>query len=234
MSAPPGSAPAAPAGGGAPGQVPWLDRLAHDLRGPLAPLQTAAYLLKSGSLEPERQQELFELIERQTRRLTRMIDEVGDWSRANQGRLVGTTLPCEPAALLEVAMASSAGGGGAAPQLDAAAAGARIEGDQQRLVQMLRSLIEFAQARATAAAPTIRLHCAGGRLRLEILVAGPAPGTPEAGQLLRQPLPDPADEGLGLRLLIADAIARAHGGTLEALDADGALLLRCELPLARS
>ena len=39
--------------------VPWLDRLAHDLRGPLMPLQTAAYLLRSGHLEPERQQELF-------------------------------------------------------------------------------------------------------------------------------------------------------------------------------
>ena len=25
----------------------WLDRVAHDLRGPLTPLQTAAWLLKS-------------------------------------------------------------------------------------------------------------------------------------------------------------------------------------------
>ena len=47
----------------------WLDRLAHDLRGPLTPLQTAAYLLRSGQVTPERQQELFALIERQTRQL---------------------------------------------------------------------------------------------------------------------------------------------------------------------
>lgn len=212
--------------------VPWLDRLAHDLRGPLAPLQTAAYLLKSGTLEPERQQELFELIERQTRRLTRMIDEVGDWSRANQGRLLGTTMACEPAALLEVALAANAGLGGAAPRVDEDAATEQVRGDQQRLVQMLRSLVEFAQARAGAGAPQISLRRVDQRLRLDILVPGGASGTVAAEELLAAPLPDPADEGLGLRLLIASAIARAHAGTLEARDVEGALLLRCELPIA--
>jgi K+-sensing histidine kinase KdpD len=212
--------------------IPWLDRLAHDLRGPLAPLQTAAYLLKTGTLEPERQQELFELIERQTRRLTRMVDEVGDWSRANQGRLLGTTMPCEPAALLEVALASNAGLGGAAPHVDEDAATARVSGDQQRLVQMLRSLIEFAQARAGAAAPAISLRCTGGRLQLDIVVPDGASGGTAADDLLRMPLPDPADEGLGLRLLIASLIAQAHAGTLEARSVDGTLLLRCELPIA--
>lgn len=212
--------------------VPWLDHLAHDLRGPLAPLQTAAYLLKTGTLEPERQQELFELIERQTRRLTRMVDEVGDWSRANQGRLLGTTMPCEPAALLEVALASNAGLGGAAARVDEDAASAQVSGDQQRLVQMLRSLVEFAQARAGTQAPEISLRCADDRLRLDIVVPEGASGTVAAEDLLRAPLPDPADEGLGLRLLIADSIAQAHAGTLESRDVDGALLLRCELPIA--
>jgi K+-sensing histidine kinase KdpD len=214
------------------GTVPWLDRLAHDLRGPLAPLQTASYLLRTGTLEPERQQELFELIERQTRRLTRMIDEVGDWSRANQGRLLGTTMPCEPAALLEVALASNASLGGAAPLVDEDAATARVCGDQQRLVQMLRSLIEFAQARAGAAVPAISLQCADQRLRLDIVVPHGVSGAMAVDDLLRLPLPDPADEGLGLRLLIASSIAQAHAGTLEARNLDGALLLRCELPIA--
>ena len=39
------------------------------------------------------------------------------------------------------------------------------------------------------------------------------------------------DGGLGLRLLIARAVAEAHGGSLSALDEDGHLMLRCELPL---
>ena len=32
----------------------WLDRLAHDLRGPLAPLQTASYLLQRDDLDETR------------------------------------------------------------------------------------------------------------------------------------------------------------------------------------
>ena len=43
----------------------------------------------------------------------------------------------------------------------------------------------------------------------------------------------PPDNGLGLRLLIARAIAEGHGGTLRLID-DGAssFCLRCSLPLA--
>jgi signal transduction histidine kinase len=67
---------------------PWLDRIAHDLRGPLMPLQTAAYLLRSGQLDPVRQAELVDVIDRQTRQLSRMIEELGDWLRASQQRLI--------------------------------------------------------------------------------------------------------------------------------------------------
>ena len=84
-----------------------LERLAHDLRGPLAPLQTAAYLLRGGQLDDAKRGELHELIERQVRRLGGMIDELDDWLRAGQDRLLGTTTRVEPVALLEVAMSAA-------------------------------------------------------------------------------------------------------------------------------
>ena len=90
--------------------MPWLDRVAHDLRGPLMPLQTACYLLRSGQLEPERQQELFVLVERQTQRLARMIDELDDWSRATRHTLLGAREACEPALLLDNAIAGALAG----------------------------------------------------------------------------------------------------------------------------
>ena len=65
-----------------PEDAKWLDRLAHDLRGPLAPLQTASYLLQREDLDPARRQELLGMLERQTRRLGRMLDEIDDWARA--------------------------------------------------------------------------------------------------------------------------------------------------------
>ena len=209
----------------------WLDRLAHDLRGPLTPLQTAAYLLRSGQLEPERQQELFVLIERQTRRLAQMIDELGDWSRASQGTLVGTCEPCEPALLLDTAISGIRFDGSARPVVVDNTGVVHVHGDPVRLIQLLRTLIQFATTRSHV--PQVRMLIAGECVQIDVIGARAAPEPSQPGMLFEQPLPEPGDEGLGLHMLIARAIAEAHAGTLTARTvAEGTLLLRCELPLA--
>ncbi|MCA1714678.1 MAG: hypothetical protein LC715_06070, partial [Gammaproteobacteria bacterium] len=148
--------------------VPWLDRFAHDLRGPLTPLQTAAYLLKSGQLEPARQQELFELIERQTRRLGRMIEEVADWSRASQGRLLGPQETCEAALLLDFAVSGMAPGRSALPAITDDSGEGRVHGDQVRLAQLLRSLVDYAAARAGGRAPAVHVWRDDDQLRIDV------------------------------------------------------------------
>lgn len=210
-------------------QVPWIDRLAHDLRGPLTPLQTAAYLLRSGQVTPERQQELFALIDRQTRQLVRMIDELGDWTRASQQRLVGTPEACDPALLLDYARANS-GAAGAEAIVEDHADGVLLEGDPVRLTQLLRILIEYASAHGRAPA-TVVMRVIDARFRIDVSSAGSAPDTEELAALFEQPHPAAHDEGLGLQLLIAHAIAEGHRGSLQAIADGGRLLLRCELPL---
>jgi signal transduction histidine kinase len=212
--------------------VHWLDRLAHDLRGPLMPLQTAAHLLQSGQVDGERQQELFAVIERQTRRLVRMIDELGDWTRTSQQRLLGLRELCEPSLLLDYARVGS-GAAGAAAIVDDLADAAVVDGDPMRLTQMLRILIEYAAARGKAPV-SIALQTAGDRLRIDVRGAGAPPDPAQLAVLFEEPQADPYDEGLGLRLLIARAIAEAHGGSLIALADSNHLLLRCELPLAET
>lgn len=212
----------------ASGMPEWLDRLAHDLRGPLAPLQTASYLLRSGALDESRQKELFDLIDRQTRRLSRMIDEVADWSRASQGRLLGALQDCEPDALLAMALEGDAVLSGVTPEVAPGVVEARLRGDPGRLVQAMRAIAVHPAARGDAP-PRIRLSVAGDRLRLDVEGDGMAG---EAGSLLEAPVPDPPDEGLGLRLMIARAIAEAHGGRLVAVPTDNGIRLRFELPLA--
>ena len=209
-----------------------LERLAHDLRGPLAPLQTAAYLLRSGELDDARQQELYDLIERQTRRLGGMIDELDDWLRAGQDRLLGTTTLVEPVQLLEVAMTGAGCAGGEPADIDDDSLLAAVVGDQRRLVQLLRTLLEHAKAHAGGATPRVRVRSKDDRLSIDVLAADGTAGNESA--LLAQPLPHPGEDSLGLRLLVASAIARAHAGTLEATDDDGRLCLRCTLPLAHS
>ena len=212
--------------------VPWIDRLAHDLRGPLTPLQTAAYLLRSGQVTPERQQELFALIDRQTRQLVRMIDELGDWTRASQQRLVAAPEACDPALLVDYARANS-GTAGAEAIVENHADDVVLQGDPVRLTQLLRVLIEYASAHGRAPA-TIVLSAVESRLRIDVCSAGSAPDAEELAALFERPHPAAHDEGLGLQLLIAHAIARGHDGSLAAdADDDGRLRLRCELPLTQ-
>ena len=210
--------------------VPWLDRLAHDLRGPLMPLQTASYLLRSGQLEPERQQELFVLVERQTQRLARMIDELDDWTRASQHALLGKREACEPALLLDNAIGGGRFGGSAPPTIVDGTGETWVDGDPSRLTQLLRTLLEYA---ARSRPVEVRMRIADARVQIDVIDAGATLDATLLATLLEEPMPEPYDEGLGLRLLVARAIAEAHDGTLQAAAAPGGgLQLRCELPLA--
>ena len=216
--------------GAAKPAMPGLDRLAHDLRGPLAPLQTAVYLLRSGELDGARREELHALLDRQVGRLAAMIDELDDWLRAGHDRLLGTTTRIEPVQLLEVAMTGTGCAGGAPADIDDESLLATMVGDQRRVVQLLRALLEHARAHGGGAIPGVRVRTDGTQLVLDVVATGgPAP---TGHALLEQPLPDPGEHSLGLRLLLARAIAQAHGGTLEAGEEDGRLRLRCTLPLA--
>lgn len=204
-----------------------LDRIAHDLRGPLMPLQTAAYLLRSGQLDAARQAELISVIERQTRQMARMIDELGDWMRASQERLVGPREPCDVALLLEYA---TTGAQIPPPRVADASDGATVDADNQRLTQLLRILLAYAAA--SGEAPTVRMERVDSHLRVDVLGHAAEAEVPVA-TLFDTPQSAPFDGGLGLQLLLAKRIAEAHGGTLEADDVDGQRRLRLQLPLSR-
>lgn len=211
-------------------QARWLDRIAHDLRGPLTPLQTAAYLLKSGELDPQRQHELVDIIDRQTRRLVRMIEEFDDWSRAQQQRLLGTRAPYDLATMLDCAI-------GAIPgcmidlQLAPDCIGLRVACDQLRLTQAFKNLIQFVHTRDREA--TVQLSLQGDEIQVRLRDQGATLGPETQAALLLQREPAPDDDGLGLRLLLARAIVEAHGGTLDVEPASSGLVLRCSLPVTR-
>lgn len=213
-------------------EVPLLDRLMHDLKGPLAPLQTAAYLLGRDDLPVERRRELLDTLQRQSRRLAQMIDEAGDWFRASQQRLVGRSDPCELATLIDNAIGGIVGCR-VEPHIPAALAGLVITGDEARLGQMLATLIRHAGARDAEHPPGLVVAPLGDDgVRIIISDWGPALDPAALAGLFEQPRPEPADTGLGLHLLIAAAIARAHQGRLIAVPREPGrgLSLVCELP----
>jgi len=223
-----GTRDAGGAGAGAETPVPWLDRLAHDLRGPLSPLQTASHLLQHEGLEPARRQELLQLLDRQARRMARMLEELEDWVRAGQGRLLGPREACEPALLLDYALV---GAGLAGTPVDDDGAIATIDADPHRLTQLLRTLLDYAVAHGGP--PALRLRSDADRVRIEATLPGTPPAADALDTLLDEREAEPYDQGLGLRLPLARRIARAHGGELAAtIGDDGRLLLACDLPLS--
>ena len=232
QSAGPGPGPDGGSAVGPAGEDPairFFERLAHDLRGPLSPLQTAAYLLRRDDIDRARQQDLLEVIDRQTHRLSAMVQEVSDWMRARRSRLVGHRESIVVAMLLELACANlpRAIALDIPPTLD----DVQVDGDAQRLVQMLSTLVGFMQARAEAV--SMRASPADGMVGITIETPGVDWAKGETDQLFTDSQAVPFDEGLGMRLLIAQAIAQAHAGEIRASQGEGgAAVLELRLPLA--
>jgi signal transduction histidine kinase len=65
----------------------FLATLGHELRCPLASIQNAVHLLSAQTGETPARQGAQALIERQVRRMTRLVDDLLDVSRISQGRL---------------------------------------------------------------------------------------------------------------------------------------------------
>ena len=213
------------------GGTPWFNRLAHDLRSPLSSLQTAAYLMRS---DPggSNTRELSDIVVRQSQRMARMIDELDDWSRAQQQRLVDRSERVELGAALDMA-AGSLHGSAIDPQYAEGAADLVILGDTARLSQLFRTLLEQIIARDAQGARVSAMR-EGDNAVIVFSDNGPVVDDATRAALLEAPQVPPPDEGLGLRLLVGKAIVEAHAGTMTIEGAgDGATQrIRCVLPLA--
>ena len=214
-----------------PTQRPWFDRLAHDLRSPLTSLQTAAYLLRS---DPggSNTKELSDIVVRQAQRLGKMIEELDDWSRAEQGRLVEATEAMDLDGALDMALAGVQGCMLEPTHVGSDARGLHVRADGTRLPQLFRTMLEQVLSRdANSARITIARD--GDRALVTVMDDGPALADEVRTEFLDTPQIPPPDNGLGLRLLIARTIAEGHGGTLRLVDdAPSTFCLRCTLPLA--
>lgn len=69
------------------GKDEFLAMLAHELRNPLAPISAASELLRVPTLEREKIQQTSEIISRQVRHMTGLIDDLLDVSRVSRGQV---------------------------------------------------------------------------------------------------------------------------------------------------
>jgi len=85
----------------------FLAILAHELRNPLAPLRNAVHVLRRKGLATPDTQWALELIDRQVQAMSRLIDDLMDVSRINQGKIELRREPVQLVAVLLNAIEST-------------------------------------------------------------------------------------------------------------------------------
>ncbi len=188
-----------------------LARIAHDLRGPLMPLRTAAWLLRNELGESPQAGELAGIVERQSARLARMMDELSDWGRCMDAPLALDLGPVDPVLALDLVIGAIPGCA-IEPRYIGETGAMHLQADQHRLGQLLGTLIEHAMHRASDHMPEIDVATEAGQLTIFVRDRGAPMDEAAREALLRQPQASPFDEGLGLRLLMARRIAEAPCG----------------------
>lgn len=203
----------------------FLAVLSHELRTPLTAILGYAALIRRGKLDEDGVQRAIEVIERNAKLQTQLIEDLLDVSRIVSGslRLVIRPIGLSPiieAAVTNVRLGIQAKGIRLDLALDPTAA--TIAGDPIRLQQIVSNLLVNA-IKFTPSGGTIEVRLEGGRSQVHIVVHDTGVGIrgeflPYVFDRFRQ---DDATEwrsrgGLGLGLAIVRHLVELHGGSIRA------------------
>ncbi len=203
----------------------FLAMLAHELRNPLAPIATAAQLLKRAGGDPRQAGRAGEVIERQVSHLARLVDDLLDVSRVNRGLVELDRVPVDLREVLAAAAEQSATllqGRLHTLRRFIDPDPVKVEGDFHRLVQVVANVLNNA-AKYTPPGGRIDVHLQGRGNRVVLQVrddgAGIAPELlPRVFDLFTQAerTPDRSQGGLGIGLALVRSIVHLHGGEVTA------------------
>ena len=203
----------------------FLAMLAHELRNPLAPIASAAELLKIGIASEERVRRSSEVISRQVKHMTSLVDDLLDISRVTRGLIQLEHVVVDIAATLHSAVEQSrplieARDHGLVIEQDPS--GARVMGDPNRLVQVVANLLNNA-AKYTPRGGRILLALERAGHLVHIRVQDNGIGIdknllPQVFDLFTQAerTPDRSQGGLGIGLALVQNVVHLHGGTVTA------------------
>ncbi|KQQ96670.1 ATP-binding protein [Massilia sp. Leaf139] len=203
----------------------FLAMLAHELRNPLAPITTAAQLLKLGTLDAKAVRNASDIIARQAEHMTDLVNDLLDVSRVTRGLV---TLEKEEldvnavvaGALEQVRPLIESKRHSLTMQLSGEPV--HVLGDRTRLVQVLSNILNNA-AKYTPSGGDIRLKVSAPDDDVVVCVTDNGIGVepdvlPYIFDLFTQAerTPDRSQGGLGIGLALVKSLAALHGGSVEA------------------
>jgi signal transduction histidine kinase/CheY-like chemotaxis protein len=201
----------------------FLAMLAHELRNPLAPISTAAELLKFAGLDQDRIRQTSNIIARQVAHMKKLVDDLLDVSRVTRGLVSLQEEVCNVGALVADALEQSR----SLVELkhhqlkvDLPEQPCFVKGDPTRLIQVFSNILNNA-AKYTPAHGHISLHLYAENDQVEVAVQddgiGIAPALqPHIFELFTQAerSPDRSQGGLGLGLALAKSLVELHAGSV--------------------
>jgi signal transduction histidine kinase len=203
----------------------FLAMLAHELRNPLAPIRTAAQLLKLKELPESQRGRARDVIERQVEHLVILIDDLLDVSRITRGMITLHREPVLMGAIIARAVETTR------PVIDAQGHELTlelpdelitVEGDKTRLAQVVGNILHNAAKFTNPGGQihlsvvregsygVIRVKDTGIGIRKELI--------PRAFELFTQvhAKSDCSQGGLGIGLALVRRLAEMHGGSVTA------------------
>ena len=202
----------------------FLATLAHELRNPLAPIQTSMGILKHLHPDSAPVTQLRKVVNRQVRHLTRLVDDLLDVARITSGKVVLKKAGITLASVLNHAVEISTSAMEVKHHtlaIDAPQEGWLLDADHARLVQTIANLLVNA-AKFTPPQGLIALRASVRGSELVVSVQDNGIGMEPSSlqrifELFAQtPVPGEAPTGLGIGLSLARQFAQMHGGTLHA------------------
>jgi PAS domain S-box-containing protein len=206
----------------------FLATLAHELRNPLAPIRQAAMISMTAGASDQQKQWSHEVITRQVRHMSMLLDDLLDISRITRGTLELRTEIVELAEVVDAAIETSRpviDSKRHSLQLDLPAEPTHFAADPMRLAQVLSNLLTNA-AKYTDPRGMIVVHATADDHNVEISVTDTGVGlTQEALSAVFtmfsqvRSTQDRSEGGLGIGLALSKGVVELHGGTIEARSA---------------
>jgi signal transduction histidine kinase len=211
--------------------------LGHDLRNPLAAIQSGAQVLRTMQQTKDSAQ-FISIIQRSAARMGGLIDNVLDFARGRLGSGLNVRLGVDSnlkAVLEQVVTELRTAWPGRAIH-EEIAIDRPVSCDSGRLGQMLSNLIANALTHGDPKSGVwVRAHTSAENFELSVTNHG-EPIPPHIVQILFEPfsrgVARPGQQGLGLGLYIATEIARAHRGLLDVASANGETRFTFRMPIA--
>jgi len=221
----------------------FLSQVSHELRTPMTSIRSFSDILRSDDeLSTTELQYFSSIINDESQRLTRLLDEILDLSFLESGRvklnLTDTTL----ITVLRTALQSTQ-----QPTLNANATvlvedpyiDTPITTDADRLSQVFINLITNAVKYSDKDAPRLKITCISDGEHLNITFLDNGPGIPKAEQNMifekfSKLSNATGSSGVGLGLAISQEIMRNLGGSLICLDSNAGAKFQVTLPLKKS